>query len=69
MKFVSVSVHEAERMRKGGPEECGQDAKHLGLDRQPPHQLVGFQGLRNAVTSDFPLSSFNMMASQMIVSK
>lgn len=28
-----------------------------------------FQGLRNAVTSDFPLSSFNMMASQMIVPK
>ncbi len=69
MKFASVSAHEAERMRKGAPEECGQDAKHLGLDGQPQHQLVGFLGIRNAVTSDFPLSSFNMMASQMIVSE
>lgn len=51
VKFASVSSHEAERIRKGSPEECGQDAKPLGLDRQPSH-LPGAQEC-----SDFRLST------------
>ncbi|VTT57666.1 unnamed protein product [Fusarium fujikuroi] len=55
MKFASVSAHEAERMRKGAPEECGQDAKHLGVDGQPQHQIGWLPGDQEC--SDFRLST------------